>query len=82
MILGSMVPSRTVSIAFLGLLQENVSLAVIEITSYLCTFILLLHLHSSGKRNVTMLLASMLHVILTDCFVYTDMRWHAQSLVK
>ena len=76
-----MVPSRTISTAFFGLLQENVSLATIEITSYMCAFLMGLHIYSSGKRNATMLAAAALHVTLVDYVVFTGMRWHAQALV-
>ncbi|DBA01669.1 TPA: hypothetical protein N0F65_010320 [Lagenidium giganteum] len=74
-----MVESRVVSIAIFGLLQENVSLVTIELVTYLCAFVLMLHVHSSGKRNATMLVAAALQIILVDLVLFSGRRWHAQA---
>ena len=73
--------SRVMPIAFLGLLNENVSLVIVEIVTYLSAFLLLLHVHSSGKRNAAMLIAAVLQVLLVELFFHCGDRWHAQSLV-
>ncbi|TMW56293.1 hypothetical protein Poli38472_008941 [Pythium oligandrum] len=76
-----MVPSRVVSIAFFGLVQENVSLLSIEIVCYLTTFLLMLHIHSSGKRNATMLAAAFVQLVIMELLFFGQKRWHAQSLI-
>ncbi|KAG2523296.1 hypothetical protein BBO99_00004530 [Phytophthora kernoviae] len=73
--------SRVMPIAFLGLLQENLSLAVVEGVTYLSVFLLMLHVHSSGKRNATMLIAAMLQVMIVELLFYNTERWHGQALV-
>lgn len=73
--------SRVVAAAVFALLQENASLLAIEFACYLCAFLLLLHIHSSGKRNATMLLAAALQVVVVDQVFFSSTRWHAQSLV-
>lgn len=77
-----MVQARVVSIALFGLLQENVSLLTIEAASYLCAFLLLLHVHSSGKRNATMLAAAALLAVIVELLFFDQKRWHAQALVS
>lgn len=76
------VPSRLVAAAFLGLVQENLSLVTIEIICYLLVFLLLLHIHSSGKRNATMFVAAALVVMLVELLFFRGKRWHAQALVR
>ncbi|RLN70148.1 hypothetical protein BBJ28_00022253 [Nothophytophthora sp. Chile5] len=75
------VPSSVMAVAFFGLLQENLSLAVVEVTTYLCVFLLMLHVHSSGKRNATMLVAAALQILVVELVFYSQTRWHAQALV-
>ncbi|KAI9911796.1 hypothetical protein PsorP6_008733 [Peronosclerospora sorghi] len=75
------VTSRVMPIAFLGLLNENISLAIIEGTTFLSFLLLMLHVHSSGKRNATMLIAAMLQVFVVELCFYNSDRWHAQALV-
>lgn len=77
--MGTMVHSRVVSIAIFGLLQENVSLISMEVVSYLAAFVQMLHIHSSGKRNATMLIAAALQSILLDQLWFRQTRWHAQA---
>jgi hypothetical protein len=77
-----MVPSHVVSIAFFGLLQENLSLLMMEIVTYLCMFILMLHVQSSGKRNATMLVASVVQLLFMELILMHEKRWHAQALVR
>lgn len=77
----SVMESRVVAAAVFALLQENASLLAIEFACYLCAFLLLLHIHSSGKRNATMLLAATLQVVVVDQVFFSSTRWHAQSLV-
>ncbi|KAG7397165.1 hypothetical protein PHYBOEH_001159 [Phytophthora boehmeriae] len=73
--------SRVMPIAFLGLLQENLSLAVVEGVTYLSVFLLMLHVHSSGKRNATMLIAALLQVMIVELVFYDTERWHGHALV-
>ena len=72
--------SFVMPIAFLGPLNENISLATVEGATYVSAFFLLLHVYSSGKRNATMLLAAMLQVLVVE-LIYRSDRWHAQALV-
>ncbi|KAE9040412.1 hypothetical protein PR003_g1421 [Phytophthora rubi] len=73
--------SRVMPIAFLGLFNENVSLAAVEGATYLSVFLLMLHVHSSGKRNATMLTAAVLQVVIVELLFYCHSRWHAEALV-
>lgn len=73
--------SRVMPIAFLGLFNENVSLAAVEGATYLSVFLLMLHVHSSGKRNATMLTAAVLQILVVELFFYSHSRWHAEALV-
>ncbi|CAI5702186.1 unnamed protein product [Peronospora effusa] len=73
--------SLVMPIAFLGPLNENISLAIVEGATYFSLFLLLLHVYSSGKRNATMLLAAMLQVLVVELIFYHSDRWHAQALV-
>lgn len=77
-----MVPAREVTVAFVALLQENVSLLAIEVASCLCTFLLLLHVHSSGLRSATMLVAAALLSAVIELLFFGHKRWHAQALVR
>lgn len=77
-----MVPARVVTVAFVALLQENVSLLTIEVASGLCAFLLLLHVHSSGKRSATMLAAAALLAAIVELVFFGYKRWHAQALVR
>lgn len=76
-----MVPSRVVSIAFFGLVQENLSLLSMEIIAYLTSFLLLLHIHSSGKRNAIMFVATVVQLISMETLFFSNKRWHGQALV-
>lgn len=76
------VPSRLVAAAFLGLVQENLSLVTIEIIGYLLAFLLLLHIHSSGKRNAAVFVSASLVVMLIELLFFRGKRWHAQALVR
>lgn len=80
-VLETMVPSRVVSIAFFGLLQENVSLLTMEVVALLASFLLMLHIHSSGKRNATMFAAAVVQLIAMELLFFEGKRWHAQSLL-
>ncbi|KAJ0403567.1 hypothetical protein P43SY_009015 [Pythium insidiosum] len=73
--------SRVVSIALFGLLQENVSLLTIEVVTYLSMFLLMLHIHSSGKRNATMFVAAAVQIFLMEWLLFGERRWYAQALV-
>jgi hypothetical protein len=77
-----MEPSRVVSLPVFALLQENLSLLTIEIVSLLASFLLLLHIHSSGKRNATMFAAAAVQLIAMELLFFREKRWHAQSLVR
>ena len=74
-------PSRVTPIAFLGLLGDNASLVVVESVACLSTSLLLLHVHSSGKRNAAVWVAALFQVLLVELFLHSDDRWHAQSLL-
>lgn len=76
------VPSRVVAAAFLGLVQENLSLVTIEIVCYLLLFLLLLHIHSTGRRSATLFAASALVVVMLELVFFRGKRWHAQALVR